>query len=164
MCGKRAPTSASLPSPLTARTSCVLRRLVEERHRGEIEERDLARALHAGLDHVALGERRAERLGRAIELALLDLGALELHEDALVLDGARHVPSWRSASCLPRRGVNGRSSTRSTSSTPRGCAVLHDRHAAHGAHRARARVVRELVARLETVEHDVGSRARAPRR
>ena len=37
------------------------------------------------------GGRGAERLGGAIELALLDLGALELHEDALVLDRAQDV-------------------------------------------------------------------------
>ena len=65
--------------------------LVEEGDRREIEARDLARGLHAGLDDVFLAERRAERLRRAIELALLDLGALELHEDALVLDGAETV-------------------------------------------------------------------------
>ena len=68
-----------------------LRGVVVERHGGEVDAGDLARALHARLDHVALGGRRAERLRGAVELALLHLGPLELHEDPLVLDRAHGV-------------------------------------------------------------------------
>ena len=68
-----------------------LRRLVPDRDGGELEARDLARRADAGVDDVLLRQRRAERLRGAIELPLLDLRPLQLHEDALVLDRAEAV-------------------------------------------------------------------------
>ena len=66
--------------------------LVEDRDRGEVEARDLARALHGGVEDVLLAERRAERLRRAVQLPLLHLRPFQLDEDPLVLDRAQTVP------------------------------------------------------------------------
>ncbi len=68
---------------------------VEERHGGEVEGSDLAGALHGDGRDAGLVHRGSEGFGRAVELALLDLGALELHEDTLVLDGAHGVAGRR---------------------------------------------------------------------
>ena len=72
-----------------ATTSWLRVGLVVDGHGREVEARDLARRLHARLDDVLLAERRGERLRGAVQLALLDLGALQLQEHALVLDGPK---------------------------------------------------------------------------
>jgi uncharacterized membrane protein len=64
---------------------------VVERDGGEVDRGDLTRAAHRGVDDLALGARAVQRLGRAIELALLGLRALQQHEHALVLDRAHGV-------------------------------------------------------------------------
>ena len=111
-------------------------------------------ALDAGVEHIGLGERRTERFRGSIELALLDLGTLELHENPLVLDGPRHVPRGKDERLL----VDGRKRTIIDAIDQKNAArlpMLHDRYAANRADRARSAVIGELEARLETVEHDV---------
>ena len=99
-----------------------------------------------------LGGRRAERLGGAVELALLDLGALELHEDALVLDRAHGVAARLLDELLlarrerldPRRG---RRRARRGARRARRPAARSTARTGHGPD-----VVRQLVARLEARE------------
>src|SRR5690606_35872346 len=94
-----------------------------------------------------------EALGGAVELALLDLGALELHEDALVLDGAGAEARGLLEEAL-LVAAEGRRIAPIGDQDPAKGAVLEDRNAADGAHRAGLLVVGQDVARLEVRDAD----------
>jgi hypothetical protein len=57
---------------------------------GKLKRRKLARAAHAGLDHLDLGARLVQPLNGPIQLTLLDLGPIQLQKDPFIFDAAPH--------------------------------------------------------------------------